>query len=67
MGGHRFLLMYTLHEDEYYGSDAYLLQGSLAIEHNLAMGFCLMVIHYSSEGSKYRRLLLVGDNIVLSS
>ena len=43
--------MYILHEDKYYGSNTCVLQGSLAIEHDLAIGFCLMVIHYSSEGS----------------
>ena len=43
--------MYILHEDKYYGSDTCVLQGSLTTKHDLAIGFCLMVIHYSSEGS----------------
>ena len=43
--------MSTLHEDKYPGSDTCVLQGSLATEHDLAIRFCLMVIHYSSEGS----------------
>ena len=30
MGGHRFLVMSTLYEDKYYGSDTCVLQGSLA-------------------------------------
>ena len=47
----RFLVMYTLHEDKYYGFDTCVLQGSLATEHDLAIRFCLMVLHYSSEGS----------------
>ena len=43
--------MYTLHEDKYYGSNTCMVQGSLATEHDLTIGFCLMVIHYSNEGS----------------
>ena len=43
--------MSTLHEDKYPGSDTCVLQGSLATEHDLAIRFCLTVIHYSSEGS----------------
>ena len=42
--------MSSLHEDKYYGSDTCVLQGSLATEHDLAIKFCLTVIHYSSEG-----------------
>ena len=43
-------MLYTMHDDMYYGFDTYVLQGSLASDHDLAIGFSLMVIYYSSEG-----------------
>ena len=45
------MLLYTMHENKYYGSDTYVLQRSLASNHDLAIGFSFMVIHYSNEGS----------------
>ena len=39
MDGHMFVLLYTMHKDKYYGFDTYVLQGSLASDYDLDIGF----------------------------